>query len=131
MCIQNASFLAALEEHPHTQRRYSKDLLLMGAPVEASKDFPGLTHAPEEIEKVAAHFPRSKETVIDGAAATPAAYESSDPSEYRFLHFVTHGTASDTNPLDSAIILSPSGGGYKLYARDIIKTPIHPELVTI
>jgi len=44
---------------------------------------------------------------------------------------VTHGTASDTNPLDSAIILSPSGGGYKLYARDIIKTPIHPELVTI
>lgn len=131
VCIQNASFLAALEGHQHTHARYSKDLLLMGAPVEASKDFPGLAHAPEEIEKVAEHFPPSEKTVIDGAAATPAAYESSDPGEYRFLHFVTHGTASDTNPLDSAIILSPSSEGYKLYARDIIKTKIHPELVTI
>ncbi|HET9183337.1 MAG TPA: CHAT domain-containing protein [Candidatus Angelobacter sp.] len=131
VCIQNASFLAAIEGHSRKGRTYSKDLLLMGAPVQASKDFPGLAHAPEEIEKVAAHFPRSKETVIDGAAATPDAYESSDPGQYRFLHFVTHGTASDTNPLDSAIILSPSSDGYKLYARDIIKTKIHPELVTI
>ncbi|HEX5432591.1 MAG TPA: tetratricopeptide repeat protein, partial [Candidatus Angelobacter sp.] len=111
VCIQNASFLAAIEGHSRKGRTYSKDLLLMGAPVEASKDFPGLAHAPEEIEKVAAHFPRSQETVIDGAAATPDAYESSDPGQYRFLHFVTHGTASDTNPLDSAIILSPSSDG--------------------
>ena len=35
------------------------------------------------------------------------------------------------NPLESAIILSPGKEGFKLYARDIIKTPIHPELVTI
>lgn len=131
VCIQNASFLAALEPHPHARAKYSKDLLLMGAPVQASKDFPGLAHAPEEIEKVAEHFPRSQETVIDGAAATPTAYQSSDPGDYRFFHFVTHGTASDANPLDSAIILSPSSEGYKLYARDIIKTKIHPELVTI
>ena len=131
VCIQNASFLAALEPHSYAREHYSKDLLLMGAPVEANKDFPGLEHAPEEIQKVAAHFPRSQETVIDGAAATPTAYQSSDPGDYRFFHFVTHGTASDANPLDSAIILSPSSEGYKLYARDIIKTKIHPELVTI
>ncbi|HEX5433042.1 MAG TPA: CHAT domain-containing protein, partial [Candidatus Angelobacter sp.] len=29
------------------------------------------------------------------------------------------------------IILSPSSDGYKLYGYDIIKTKIHPELVTI
>lgn len=131
VCLQNASFLAVLENPGRTQPRYSKDLLLMGAPVEASKDFPGLAHAPEEIQKVAAHFPQAKETVIEGREATPVAYGSSDPRQFRFFHFVTHGTASDTNPLDSAIILSPSSDGYKLYARDIIKTKIHPELVTI
>jgi CHAT domain-containing protein/tetratricopeptide (TPR) repeat protein len=131
VCIQNASFLALLETSRQIQTRYAKELLLMGAPIQANKDFPGLTHAPDEVAKVAAHFPHSEETVKDGAAATPAAYDSSDPGEYRFLHFVTHGTASDANPLESAIILSPSNRGYKLYARDIIKTRIHPQLVTI
>lgn len=131
VCIQNASFLAVLEKPRREERRYAKDLLLMGAPVQASKDFPGLAHAPEEMQKVAGHFQHAKETVIEGPQATPIAYDSSDPRQYRFFHFVTHGTASDTNPLDSAIILSPSSDGYKLYARDIIKTKINPELVTI
>lgn len=131
VCIQNASFLAVLQNPRRTEPRYSKDLLLMGAPVQASKDFPGLAHAPEEIQKVSAHFRQAKETVLEGRQATPDAYDQSDPRQYRFFHFVTHGTASDTNPLDSAIILSPGSDGYKLYARDIVKTGIHPELVTI
>jgi CHAT domain-containing protein/Tfp pilus assembly protein PilF len=131
ICIQNASFLAVLESRSRSTSRHTKDLLLMGAPVEVSKDFPGLEHAPEEIKKVAAHFPSSKEAVLHGPAATPIAYETSNPREFRFLHFVTHGTASDANPLDSAIILSPDKDGYKLYGHDIIKTKINPELVTI
>lgn len=131
VCIQSASFLALLESPKRARARYSKELLLMGAPVEASKDFPGLEHASEEMGKVAGRFSPAKEAVIAGAEATPAAYRSSDPSQFRYFHFVTHGTASDTNPLDSAIILSPSQEGYKLYARDIIKTKIHPDLVTI
>ncbi|HKW74111.1 MAG TPA: CHAT domain-containing protein [Terriglobales bacterium] len=130
-CIQNTSFLAALENPDRERRTFSKQMLLMGAPAEASKDFPTLAHAPEELKQVEEHFPRSEEQVVSGAAATPAAYDSSDPAQFRLMHFVTHGTASDMNPLDSAIILSPSPQGFKLYARDIIKTKIHPELVTI
>jgi CHAT domain-containing protein len=131
VCIQNTSFLAALENLNDKLQKFSKQMLVMGAPEQASKDFPPLVHAPEELKQVEEHFPQSKETVISGAAATPEAYDSSHPAEYRFMHFVTHGTASDMNPLDSAIILSPSPEGFKLYARDIIKTKIHPELVTI
>lgn len=131
VCVQNASFLGMLA-HPHkTQARFAKDLLLMGAPLEASKDFPTLTHAKEELTKVAAHFQAAQERIVDGRQATPEAYRDSDPRQFRFFHFVTHGTASDTNPLDSAIILSPSDHGFKLYAWQIIKTKIHPELVTI
>ncbi len=131
VCIQNASFLAALENPKRERQPFARQMLLMGAPSEASTDFPTLIHAPEELKEVEEHFPQTEEKVISGAAATPAAYDSSDPSQFRFMHFVTHGTASDMNPLDSAIILSPSPEGFKLYARDIIKTKIHPELVTI
>ena len=35
------------------------------------------------------------------------------------------------DPLDSAIILSPHGDTYKLYARDIARLPIHANLVTL
>jgi CHAT domain-containing protein len=131
VCIQNTSFLAALEDPNGKPQKFSKQMLVMGAPEQASTDFPPLVHAPEELKQVEEHFPKAKETVISGAAATPEAYDSSDPAQFRFMHFVTHGTASDMNPLDSAIILSPSPEGFKLYARDIIKTKIHPELVTI
>jgi CHAT domain-containing protein len=44
---------------------------------------------------------------------------------------VTHGTASVTRPLDSAVILSRDGDSYKLYARDIIHQPLTAQLVTI
>jgi CHAT domain-containing protein len=64
--------------------------------------------------------------------ATPTAYFSAKPWDYRFIDFVTHGTAVPLSPLDSAIILSPDKDtSYKLYARDIIKRPVHAEIVTI
>lgn len=129
--IRTMSFLGLLTNSKPENVRYTRDMLLIGAPVEASKDFPVLKHAGEEVSKVAGHFPQSGETVISGSGATPDAYRSSDPGQYRFLHFATHGTASDLNPLDSAIILSPGPQGYKLYAREISKLRIHPELVTI
>jgi len=47
------------------------------------------------------------------------------------VHFVTHGTANRTRPLESAVILSPEGDSYKLYARDIVARHLRAELVTI
>ncbi|HEY6273798.1 MAG TPA: CHAT domain-containing tetratricopeptide repeat protein [Terriglobales bacterium] len=109
-----------------------RDLLLLGAPIEASKDFPVLKNAPEEIKLIQTHFPAEEATVISGKAATPQAYRNGNPGEYRFLHFDAHGVASDLSPLDSAIVLSPGGdSSYKLYAREIKDIPLHAELVTI
>jgi CHAT domain-containing protein/Tfp pilus assembly protein PilF len=131
VCIQNASFLAALEQPSKRGGAYKKRLLLMGDPVAATEEFPGLAHAAQEMKTVASRFNQSAESIYSKENATPEAYDSSNPGQYRFLHFVTHGTANDLNPLESAIILSPGKDGFKLYARDIIKTRIHPELVTI
>ncbi len=131
VCIQNTSFLAALEKPETARPIYRKDLLLIGNPVQVTKEFPGLVYAAQEIVAVAGHFKQSSESVYSQAEAKPEAYDASNPAQYRFIHFVTHGTASDQNPLESAIILSRGKDGFKLYAEDIIKTPIHPELVTI
>jgi len=69
--------------------------------------------------------------VIDGAKATPAAYASSEPGKFSYIHFVAHGTASRSSPLDSAVVLSPVGDTYKLYARDIVEKPLRADLVTV
>ena len=47
---------------------------------------------------------------------------------------MAHGTASRSDPLDSAIVLSPppdNPDNFKLYARDIMRYPLHARLVTI
>jgi CHAT domain-containing protein len=66
--------------------------------------------------------------------ATPAAYLASNPDRFSYIHFVAHGTASRTSPLDSAIVLSSTNNqedSFKLYARDIIRQSLHAQLVTI
>jgi len=109
-----------------------KQLLLMGDPTQAALEYPRLKNAAKEMTYVAKHFSAGEATLISGTTATPAAYFSARPQDYRFIDFVTHGTAAPLNPLDSAIVLSPDKDtSYKLYARDIIKRPVHAEIVTI
>src|SRR5207245_8391189 len=69
--------------------------------------------------------------VLEGKHATPSAYLASNPERFSYLHFVTHGTASHTRPLESAVILSREGDSYKLYARDIVQHHLNANLVTI
>jgi CHAT domain-containing protein len=110
-----------------------KNLLLVGDALEAAKEFQRLPQAEDEMQIVERYFPDSNRTVLKGGQATPSAYLGSNPERYAYLHFVTHGTASRTRPLESAVILSkePASDGYKLYARDIVTRHLNAELVTI
>ena len=63
--------------------------------------------------------------------ATRGAYLESRPEQFTYIHFNAHGTASRLQPLDSAIILSPEGDSFKLYARDILEHPLDAYLVVI
>jgi CHAT domain-containing protein len=139
----NVNFLSALTNSRPTQTSATtKKLLLMGAPVFVDKQFPVLKQAPAEMKQIAGHFPAAEETVIPGKEATPAAYLASRPEQFRYLHFVTHGTTSTVleDPLDSAIILSPDHnsvsdadpeGSYHLYGKAIMDKPLRAELVTV
>jgi len=129
--LTTASSLTLLE-HSRTQHDANeKSLLLVGNTEQPSADFPLLPQAPAEMQKIEHYFADSRRKVLEGRQATPSAYLSSSPERYAYLHFVTHGTASHTRPLESAVILTKEGDSYKLYARDIVTHPLQAQLVTI
>jgi CHAT domain-containing protein len=112
----------------------ARDLLLIGDPRSAGAEFEALPNASAEIERVQRHFSPEGQTVLTQARAVPAAYTASGPDRFRYIHFVAHGTASRSSPLDSAVVLSPAqknSDDFKLYARDIVQHPLHARLVTI
>jgi CHAT domain-containing protein/Tfp pilus assembly protein PilF len=109
----------------------AKKLLLVGDPVSPDAEFPKLPQAAAEMSGIENYFAASERQVFAGQQATPDSYFSSQPAGFSYIHFVAHGTASRTSPLDSAVILSKQGDNYKLYARDIIQHPLHADLVTI
>ncbi|MGC1458273.1 MAG: CHAT domain-containing protein [Steroidobacteraceae bacterium] len=111
-----------------------RQLLLIGNPVAATTGFESLPNAATEIQRIQQHFTPGTQTVLTQAQAVPSAYAMSGPDQYRYIHFVAHGTASRLSPLDSAVVLSPPRDrpdDFKLYARDILQHPLHAELVTI
>ncbi|MFZ0305550.1 MAG: CHAT domain-containing tetratricopeptide repeat protein [Terracidiphilus sp.] len=119
---------------PKTVQARGTGMLLLGDPVSPGPDFPTLPLFAYEITRIESDFGKDRVAVVDGWQATPAAYFSSHPSRYSYIHFVSHAIANSTDPLDSAIILSNSArddNSFKLYARDIIRQPIDAQLVTI
>jgi CHAT domain-containing protein len=109
----------------------NRGILIIGDPVQVTPEYGRLVNARDEIGAAAKNFPGSAK-VISGPAATPSSYEASTPRKFDIIHFATHGFASDTRPLDSAIILSSQADGiFKLYGRDIVKIPIKADVVTI
>lgn len=110
------------------------NLLLLGDAISPDPGYPQLPLAALEMKQVQKHFAASDRIVFAQAQATPATYLQSDPLHYAYIHFVSHGVASRTDPLDSAIILSRGStaeDSFKLYAREIMQHPIDARLVTI
>jgi CHAT domain-containing protein len=132
--LANASSLRLLERAGHGTRADKRRMLLIGNPVAASPEFGTLPQATREMENIRKRFPASDRQVLAESAATPAAYLAGKPEQFAYIHFVAHGIASRLSPLDSAIVLSkpaPTDDAFRLYARDIIHSPLHADLVTI
>jgi len=129
--VSYANSLTLLAAGAKRHASAAKKLLLVGDPVSPDAEFPKLPQAAVEMAGIENYFPAAERTVFSGAEATPDSYLKSEPAGFSYIHFVAHGTASRTSPLDSAVILSKQGDDYKLYARDIIQHPLHADLVTI
>jgi CHAT domain-containing protein len=107
------------------------NLLLVGNAAQSTPEFPPLRQAAAEMARIEQYFPESRREILTGQRATPRAVLASQPERFTYVHFVTHGTASRAHPLDSAVILTPEGDSFKLYARDIVKHPLSAYLVTV
>ena len=141
--IANAASLTMLPASHGGRSNLGGNLLLIGNSVApfagADNPYPELPNSAAQMENIEKYFPTNRQEVFTRQQALPAAYLTSHPEKFSYIHFVAHGTASRVNPLDSAIILSrdPASNtaqddSFKLYARDIIATPpLRAELVTI
>jgi CHAT domain-containing protein len=131
--LTTASSLTLLASGAARPAPKEKSMFLVGDTVSPNANFPVLPQAAAEMQSIEKYFPEPRRAVLSGSAATPAAYLSSKPEQYAYLHFVTHGTASRARPLESAVVLSKEKDedSYKLYARDIVKHPLSAYLVTI
>jgi CHAT domain-containing protein len=129
--IEDASSIALLVKS-RPSRPGPHKLLAIGDPLEVTPDYPQLKYARQEIKAAAEHFGAHDRKVVSGPEAVPSAYAASHPGRFDVIHFATHGFASEMQPLDSAIILSSQDDhNFKLYARDIVKTRLNAEIVTI
>ena len=122
------TLLAASANRPAPK---DKTLFLVGDTKPPNPPFAPLPQAAEEMKQVRKYFPGAQTKILEGGSATPTAFLKSNPEQFSYLHFVTHGTASHTRPLESAVILSQEGDSYKLYARDIVQHRLNANLVTI
>lgn len=129
--ITTANSLALLSRAALSAPPKDGHLLVVGDALAASPDFPPLPQAGKEVSLLENYFSPSQRLELTGANATATQFLASQPEKFSYLHFATHGTASRTRPLESAVILSPEGDSYKLYARDVVKHPLNAYLVTI
>jgi CHAT domain-containing protein len=142
--IISASSLRVLGGAGAGKQKRGRKLLLIGNSVAPNDKYPELPRAVAQMESVARHFPPDGQLMLAREQATPTAYLGSNPGQFSYIHFVAHGTASRLSPLDSAIVLSQTSPAntaatgndvgdesFKLYARDIIRHPLHADLVAI
>jgi len=136
--IEDATLVSAPSLYMLASKKSSestaRNALLFGDAVSPDPDYPELPKASVEMTRIEKHFAAGEARIFARQMANPQAYMDSDPQRYAYIHFVAHGVASLTDPLDSAIILSRDSSAddsFKLYARDIIRRPIQARLVTI
>jgi len=106
-------------------------LLMVGDPLPADPEFPPLPHLKTEIRTIAADFPEPDCAVYAGAQAYAEHFREAGPSAFSAIHFAAHASANEESPLNSAIILSPHGGKYKLYVSEVAGLHLDPDVVTI
>jgi CHAT domain-containing protein/predicted negative regulator of RcsB-dependent stress response len=124
------SLILLSQESLATKASATPNLLLYGAPISPVADYPDLPGTKTEIAGIGKYF-EGRETIVEGAKATPRFFAAAMPESYSMIHFAAHAEAVLQSPLDSAIILSKDDQGFKLYAREIARLQLTANLVTL
>jgi CHAT domain-containing protein len=125
-----APALSLLQSLPARHGTAAK-VLFLGDPAMPDPAYPPLSHLKQEAEIIQKHFPGPASTLLVRQAAHPQAYRAANPGNYNLIHFAAHAVANAESPLNSAVLLSDAGEGYKLYAKDVVAQELQAELVTV
>jgi len=106
------------------------NLMLIGAPTSTRAEYPELPGTKLEIDGIQKFF-EGRNTIVEGAMATPRFFLDAMPASYSMIHFAAHAEANLQSPLDSAVILSEDRQGFKLYTRDIANLKLSANLVSL
>jgi CHAT domain-containing protein len=123
--------LEATNSQRATPRAEKPPILLVGDPIASGSEFPSLPYAGREMDRIAEQFDPARTTRFAGTQAVPNVYRDSKPERFAYIHFAAHAKPSSESPLDSAIVLSPKGDAFKLYAREVVNIPVQADLVTL
>ncbi|MDT4897388.1 MAG: hypothetical protein QOH25_2465 [Acidobacteriota bacterium] len=98
------------------------------------RDLPlnSLPEAEREVRSLVEIYGQKTSKVLTGAAAQEATVKA-EAGNYQILHFATHGTLDNDNPLYSRLLLASSTDkedGF-LEAREIMKLDLHAELAVL
>jgi len=107
-----------------------REVLLVGNPTPVEPEYPRLRYATDEIDSLRRSF-GDRVKLLAGDQATASNFLESKPGRFPLIHFTAHAEANRTSPLDSAVILTPQEGDYKLYARDLLGAELSADLVTV
>ena len=93
-----------------------------------------LKYSQSEVDKIAALFKRNKRDIYTGEAATEACLKNAILTDYKILHFATHGLIDNRNPARSSIVLSLNDQTYEdgfLQMREVFDLKMDADLVTL
>jgi CHAT domain-containing protein len=141
--LPSASALGALRQQFAERRAAPKTLALFAAPTYRKTgaaltplSLPPLPWAEREAQSIATLIPREDLLLAEGDRASRKTLEETDLSQYRNLHFATHGIVDSERPELSSLVLSqfdeqgrPQDGYLRLV--DIYGLHLNAELVTL
>lgn len=97
-------------------------------------DFPYLPYADKEAKVIAKFFDPDKKILLRGEAAKESQFKKLDLSEFKILHFATHGIINDEEWWRSALIFLPDKDLLEdgsLQPREIYNLKLNSDLVVL
>jgi CHAT domain-containing protein len=110
------------------------DVLYRGSALERRLDLRRLPNTAMEVERIAGLFPQDSRKVYLREAAKEGIVKSEALTDYRYLHFATHGIFDETLPERSGIVLTleddPAEDGI-LQVQEIFNLKVDAEMVVL
>lgn len=93
-----------------------------------------LPYSKVEAEQIARLFPQKEVTLMVGTDASETAVKSLNLSQYRMIHFASHGLIDEQKPQFSALLLYPGTGKLEdgfLTMREVFDLKLNADLVVL